>query len=193
MKKVLFGVFAFCALFSVVECKSIATITFKPAYFYPQDSVFRDIYSGGFLPLGEFSIYLSSNAFISVEAGCFHKSTYITSVNITSPTSVTNVPMSCYLGYAFNIMKFWDFYAKIGPNLIYTKTYAEIPGLAKIAKTNSFGGSFALGTKFYVIKGLFIEIFANYLYNKKQIENSGDIFDVYFGGLQVGGGLGWRF
>lgn len=173
--------------------KPIGFVSFKPSYFYPQDKNFRHLYKGGYLPLGEIGFMLPKRFFLSVEGGCFHKRKRLTSADLTFSTSVTVVPLSLYAGYIFAQGSFWDLYAKAGPNAVYAKTHITVPGLPSNKREWTFGGSFGAGAKFYFYRGFFVELFLNYLYDKKEIHDSGDRFSVYMGGLQAGGGLGYRF
>jgi hypothetical protein len=185
--------FLFLLSSSLFAEKPIGYVAFKPAYFYPQSKVFRHIYSGGFTALGEIGFYLTKNFFLSAEGGYFHKNGKIHSFDITSNSSVTQIPLTLYVGYMYSLKSYWDIYGKIGPNLIHTKTMVHIPNRKVEEKKFSYGASLSIGTKFYVYKGLFTEIFTNYLYNQRKIKNNGDHFSVHLGGWQFGGAIGYRF
>ena len=171
----------------------VGFISFKPSYFYPQDKSFRHLYKGGYLSLAGLGFMLPKRFFLSVEAGYFHKSKRMSSFDLNFESSITLVPTSLYLGYIFAQGSFWELYAKVGPNAVYAKTHVFIPGMPSNKREWTFGGSFSLGSKFYVYKGLFVEMFLNYLYDKKEINDHGDRFSVFVGGLQAGGALGYRF
>lgn len=168
-------------------------ISIKPTYFYPQDKVFRHLYHGGFLGLAELGVMINEKFFLSVERGYFYKKETVSSFDIDSASSVTVVPSSIYLGFVFAHGSFWDLYAKAGPNTVYASTHISIPNLSSHKHKWVFGGSFGCGSKLYFYRGCFAEIFLNYLYDKKQITDSGDHFSVYLGGLQTGGALGYQF
>lgn len=175
------------------KTRPLGFVSFKPSYFYPQDKNFRRLYNGGYLTLAELGFVLNKRGFLSMEAGCFHKNERISGIDLHLDSSVMVVPLSLYLGYIVAKGSFWDLYAKAGPNLVYGKTDISIPGLPNVEHKWTFGGSFGCGSKFYFPDGVFIEVFLNYLYDKKKIHDSGDHFSVYVGGLQAGGGLGYRF
>ncbi|MEI6242275.1 MAG: outer membrane beta-barrel protein [Chlamydiota bacterium] len=181
------------AILGNIPNKPIGFIAIKPSYFYPQDSSCRHLYKGGFLPLGEIGFYLPSHFFLSLEGGYFHKKKQIQSFDIRSSSTLTQVPISLCVGYIYPLRSYLDIYLKIGPNGIYTRTAVSIPNLASEKKKYTFGFTLATGTKFYLYKGLYTEIFCNYLYNRKKIHSSNDSFFVYLGGLQIGGSLGYRF
>jgi hypothetical protein len=172
------------------------TFAFKPAYFWPQEkNRYRGIYKGGFIPLVEMGYVAKNGLGPFLEVGYFHKKAHKTSADFRARTKVTQVPLSLGLKYTFCIISCWDFYMKIGPNWLYTKTEVNIPHLKYTVTKNTFGGTFGLGNKIYIFKSLFLELFANYLYDKKKIHDrdSGETFRVYLGGIQAGGGLGVAF
>ena len=172
------------------------TFAFKPAYFWPQEKVrYRGIYKGGFIPLIE-TCYIAKNGLGPfLEVGYFRKKAHKTSVDVRARTKVVQVPLSLGLKYTFCITSCLDFYIKMGPNWLYTKTDVNIPGLKRTITKNTFGGTFGLGSKIYIFKYLFLELFTNYLYDKKKNHDrdSGETFRVYLGGIQAGGGLGFSF
>jgi hypothetical protein len=191
MKKILFSFILF-STFLFAE-NHTGFIAFKPSYFWPQDHLLRSIYKGGLLPLAEVGAYLWRNSFLSVESGYFYKKTMITSFDVTRPTSITQVPLTLFLGFYCPIKNVCDLYLKIGPNGIFTKTNVQIPNLPSIEKKYTFGATIGGGIKGYLFKGAFLEVFCNYLYNKKKLQNSGEHFSVFFGGIQAGLGIGYRF
>jgi len=179
----------------ICDCKVGITLAFKPSYFWPQDHVFRDIHDGGYLSLLEFTYTFYKGLGIFAESGYFYSHSHVTSVDIRASTSVTQVPSTIGLIYAYSIYSFWDIYAKIGPNLLYTKTEINIPGLKHTIHKNTFGGTFGLGTRFKLYESWFIDIFATYLYDHKEVHDydAGVTFRRYLGGIQTGAGLGYRF
>lgn len=179
-------------------CNNIGlSLTFKPAYFWPQDSVYRDIYKGGYMSLFELCYKISHGIGFWTEVGYFHKNEYVTSVNIVSPTSVTQVPLSLGLNYTYCAASWLDIYFKIGPNWLYTKTWVDIPGLQKTVVKNTFGGTFGLGGKIDLTCGWNLELFVNYLYDRKEIKSDNNnyfkSYKIYLGGIQTGVGLGYNF
>jgi len=177
------------------KTKNVFTFTFKPSYFWPQSKIYRGIYTGGFLPLIE-TCYIAKNGVGTfLEVGYFYKKTHKTSLNINSRVEIVQVPLSLGLSYTFYITSFLDFYLKIGPNWVYTKTKVDIPDIKHTVIKNTFGGTFGLGGKIHISKHLFLELFSDYLYDKKKVNDrdSGESVKVYLGGIQAGGGLGIIF
>lgn len=165
-------------------------ITFKPAYFHPQDKVCEKIYKGGFIPLGEVGFFCSKNISLSIESGYFKRKSTITSFDETSSTRLTMIPTSLFFGYSYPVKKRLDIYFKIGPNLLYEKTWVNISNLKPLVKKWSPGASFSIGTRFIILRHFFGEIFTDYYLNHKKIDDRGHIF---LGGWIFGGGLGYYF
>lgn len=166
----------------------------KGAYFWPESSVFRDIYGdGNFSPLFEvcYNIYKCLGTWM--EAGYFYDSGHVQSVNIYAKTKVTQVPLSAGLSCTYSAASFLDLYVKVGPNWMYTKTWTDIPNLKKTVIKNTFGGTFGVGGKFKFCKHGFVELFLNYLYDKKNIKSADGNFTRKLGGIQSGVGLGYAF
>ena len=168
-------------------------ISLKPSYFYPQDNLFRHLYGDGFLCSAELGYMLGNRCFFTLESGYFHKAETLASFDLKFSSSVTVVPSSLYLGSIIAQGNFWDLYVKAGPNIVYARTHVEIPNLPTNVRKWYVGGSFGCGSKFYFYKGFFLDLFFNYLYDRKKIKASGDRFFVYVGGFQTGGAIGYRF
>ena len=169
------------------------SFAFKPAYFWPQDKVFRDIYDGGFIALGEmcYDMYNGLNLFF--EMGYFYKGERVTSIDISSDTTVEQICLSLGLNYTHAFNDVFSLYFKVAPNYLYTHTKVYIQGLDESVTKHTFGGTFGFGGKIFVGKGFFLEPFVNYLYDKRKITDSGETFRVWLGGIQTGLGLGFRF
>ena len=166
----------------------------KGAYFWPQDSTYRDVYGdGGFSPLVEVCYKIYKGLGTWLECGFFYKSDHVTSVDLRAKTNIVQVPLSAGLSYTYPACSFLDIYAKIGPNWMYTKTWVDIPGIQKTVIKNTFGGTFGVGGKFKLSKHWFAELFLNYLYDKKKIKSAEETFSTYVGGIQTGVGIGYSF
>jgi hypothetical protein len=170
------------------------SLAFKPSFFWPQGDNYKHIYGEGFCPLVEttYTIYKWFNVFL--EAGYYHKNSDVKSVNLYAHCDVTTIPVSFGLNYTYRPTSYIDLYLKIGPNWVYTKTGVDIPGLKKVVKKNTFGGTFGAGAKFYLSHKCFLELFANYLYDEKEIydQDANEKFHRQLGGIQAGIGLGIR-
>jgi len=169
------------------------SLAFKPAYFWPQDKVYRDIYDGGFTGLVEicYDMYHGLNLFC--EIGYFYKKDRITSIDTTSSTIVEQVPLSLGLNYIYAFNDVFSLYVKMSPNYLYTHTKVYIPHLQEKVAKHTFGGTFGFGGRIFLIDEIFFEPFMNYLLDKRKITDGGETFRVWLGGIQVGLGLGFYF
>jgi hypothetical protein len=177
-------------------CRRIVDIEFKPAYFWPQDSVFRHIYHGGFIALGEVTFYVWRNYLtVFAEGGYFHKKGTIKEPDENVHTTVTQAPVTVGLGFNYPIYYWWDIYAKIGPNYVYTKTTQHSPFFTPKITKHCFGGTVGIGTKFNFLTYALLDIFVNYRYDRKEIHDSlsGTTFRRFLGGIDAGVGVGVRF
>lgn len=179
------------------KCPVGLSFAFKAGYFWPQEKIYRRIYGGGLMPLFEMCYDIGCcRAFgLFGEVGYFYKSTDVRSEDVKVDTNVTTIPLSIGLSYTFKALSWIDVYFKIGPNYIYTKTWVDIEALKRHIHKNTFGGTFGTGLKFNLCNGAFLEMYANYLYDRKKIHDfvSGLKFKRYLGGIQTGVGLGYKF
>ena len=171
------------------------SFAFKPAYFYPQDSVYRDIYKGGFIALFDMNYQFYEGLGLWTQVGYFHKRELVKSINALYPTSVTQYPVSFGLSYTWKICSFFDFFFRLAPNWVYTKTWVDIPNLKSPVSENTFGATLGLSGKFNFSTGFFLELFIDYLYDHKKIKdkNSLETFRRYLGGIHTGLGIGYSF
>ncbi len=178
-------------------CARIVDIEIKPAYFYPQDKVFRHVYhKGGFIILGDLDFYIWKNyVTFFLEGGYFHRDGTIREPDSNIHTTVTQAPVTVGFGLNYPIYDWWDIYAKIGPNYVYTKATQHSPLFAPSIKKHCFGVTFGIGTKFNFATYGLVDIFINYRYDRKEIHDSlsSSTFHRFLGGLDIGAGLGVRF
>lgn len=177
------------------ERVSLFLIEIKPAYFYFQDNTFRHIYGhGACLTSFEADIRLKQDLRIWAEAGYLYKTGHVKSA-YNAKAKITLVPVSFGLKYFVNLPKGIHIYAKIGPNWYYCKTkqnYAYVP--SKITK-KGYGATFGIGGLIYVGKDFYLDLFSNYLYDKKEFTDptSNSRIKRYFGGATAGLGIGYQF
>jgi hypothetical protein len=183
----------FLFFFASVHGEPLGFVSLKPSYFYPQDSTFRHLYKGGFLPLAEVGFMLKERVFLSAEGGCFYSRHRIRSFDIYHYSFVMLVPCSLYLGYLFAKGDEWNLYLKIGPNEVYTKTRIHIPNLPTNTVKWTFGGSVGAGSRIMWKNRAFVELFCNYLFDRKNIFSRGSHFFIDLGGLQIGAAIGSNF
>lgn len=163
----------------------------KPAYFIPQDPLFRDIYgNGGFIMLGEIGYFINKSVCVSLEGGYFHKHGTLTNVDIS--TKITQAPVSLLLKYIFNAEKKFNVYVKLGPNYLYSHEVINYPGFESETK-HTFGATTGLGLVYNFCHGWLIDLFGNYRYDRRSAGNGDLDQSVYLGGFDLGLGLGYRF
>jgi hypothetical protein len=169
-------------------------LEYKPAYFYPQDKVFRDIYSGGYITLGEIGYFVNCNYFLWLESGYFRKEGTINGIDLNVKSTITQVPLALGLGYAYQIKPRFDMYVKIAPNYLYTNTSQKSPFLEPKISKHTAGVTFGLGGKIK-FSWFLVDLFANYRYDKKTVHDyiSDITFHRYLGGFDFGVGIGGRF
>ena len=168
-------------------------ISFKPAYFYPQDSVFRNVYGSGYITLGEINCKIYRSYYLWIESGFLTKSNSIDRLGSSYDVKAEQIPISFGLNYLFPRFCKTNIYLKIGPNWLFTRTVDDLPSAGTVNKKWSFGATLGTGAKIHCTSEMFLDVFFNYLYNRKKIHNSNTEFIRYLGGLQVGLGIGWMF
>lgn len=168
---------------------------FKPAYFHPQDSTFRDIYGGGFIALFEINYAFHPHFFFFYENGYFHKKGKIDLGRKRISTSIIEVPLSLGFGCNYLLRPFLDLYAKFAPNYVYTRTKVPPPFLKNKVHEHTGGVTLGVGGKVTFLRYLLIDFFFNYRYDKEKIHdlNSDTRFHAYVGGYEVGVGVGGTF
>jgi len=169
------------------------SLAIKPAYYWPQEKIYRDLYGSGYKTLGEFcyNLYKSLNMFL--EVGYFYKKKSVEGIGGIFTSSVQQVPVSLGLNYSYKFKSKFLLYLKMSPNYVYTKTKVHIPNIETKTQKHSFGGTFGAGGKVNFDKNIFLEIFVNYLLNRKTITDHNQTFKVWLGGIQTGAGLGILF
>lgn len=186
------------------ECKSntekkrcrIVDIEFKPAYFFPQDHVFKEIYEGGFIALGELSFYIFRDYLtLYIESGYFSKTGKINDLDSKVHTTVSQVPLTLGLVFNYPVFEKFDIYAKVGPNYLYTKVKQQSPFFKPKQTVNCFGATVGAGIKYLFLRYCLLDLFFNYRYDKKEIHDSSSdtMFQRYLGGFDLGLGIGCRF
>ena len=168
-------------------------LAFKPAYFHPQDRVYRNVYGGGYISLGEINCKLYKSLYLWLESGFLNKTNTINRLGSRYNVEVEQIPISFGLNYLFPRFCRTNIYLKIGPNWLFTRTVDDLPSVGTVNKKWSFGATFGTGAKIHCTSDMFLDVFLNYLYNRKKIQNSNTEFIRYLGGLQVGAGIGWMF
>ncbi|KPK33356.1 MAG: hypothetical protein AMS24_01480 [Chlamydiae bacterium SM23_39] len=170
------------------------SVQLKPAYFYPQDNKFRDIYGSGFMILTEIDGRVYENVHIWADIGFFTEDGKVDSVSKKS--RIYLIPTGVGLKYLHTIYENrLGVYAKIGINYLYMKNKQNYQYVKNKTHKNVIGGTFGIGMVGTIQENFIGSVFLDYLYDKRKIHdsNSNQKFSVYGGGLVVGIGLGYCF
>lgn len=192
----LFFIFSFINLFANEKKNNNFLFEVKTAYFHFQDDTARAIYSdGGFMPSIEGSYRLYKVLHLFSEAAFFYKNG---KVELTETKNrLIFVPVSLGLKPIFDISKSkkMKFYFKVAPNWYWVQEKQKYPFLKRKKSKTGFGGTFGIGALQYITPNFVLDVFFNYLYDKKTIKDptSELKFKRYFGGIQAGAGLGYSF
>lgn len=193
MKKILF-LTALCGFFS----SQLHAICFLPevkaAYFYPLDSRFRKIYSGGGLYSFEATFSCWDCFYPWISAGGFWKSGR--SIGEKDKTEIVMIPLGVGLKYLFCCGCF-NPYIGAGLAVTYLHTDDHSPFVKKNNSGWGVGGIAKVGNLYYFCESFFIDIFADYTYMKVDFDKVSDPFviglNANVSGFSFGGGLGFCF
>ena len=168
------------------------SVLFNPAYFYQQDKNFRKIYGTGFLPKVELSYNVYNNWHIWLDVSYFSKRGKIKKLD--TKTRIYLAPIALGLKYAYYLRENVNLYLKIAPNFCYLKIRKNVSNIKKSSKrANIFGASFGSGVLIELRGGWLVGAFLNYFYDKKKVSIEGKRMFDYWGGLEVGGSMGYYF
>jgi hypothetical protein len=188
-----------CECFNFVEESKkypIVEISYKPAYFFPQDSLFRHIYSGGYITLGQILFYLWEDYItLFIEGGYFKKHGKIVEPDGQVSTKIAQAPITLGFGVNYPVFSNFDLYLNIGPNYLFTKETRHSPYFKPKTIKHSVGGTVEGGIKFSLFKYLVLDLFIDYRFNRKKIHDSRSelTFHRYLGGVDIGMGLGFKY
>lgn len=166
----------------------------KTSYFVFQDDTARKVYSGGtFMPSLEGNYRLYKNLHLFSEAAFLYKDG--TTEDVNSKATLILVPISLGLKPIFDVTDQVKIYFKAAPNWYYVREKLKYPFLKRSKSETGFGATFGVGTLKYLSCSWVLDIFVNYLYDRKTIRDStSDIkFKRYIGGFQAGAGIGYSF
>ena len=137
------------------------------------------------------TLYKYIHAFLDVSY--LYKKGKVDIVDIHS--SITLVPISIGLRGIYQIKSYVAVYAKFGPNWIYAHTKQKYPYVKNSISKKEFGFTCGIGSLFYLGRSFSLDLFADYLYNKKNIvDNTSNLtLTRYLGGFQVGAGIAYEF
>jgi len=167
------------------------TFEVKPTYFYPQDKVFRSIYgTNHFMMNFELDQKVYNYFHLFLEVGYLNDNGVVKAVD--ADTEVTLVPLTFGAKFIYNMDK-WNLYGKIGPNWVWAKAEDHYPTVKEKVTKNVFGGTIGVGAFYQVSPKILLDLFVNYLYDRKTFRDNDLRIKIYGGGLQAGFGLGYTF
>ncbi|NGX56416.1 MAG: hypothetical protein K1060chlam5_00655 [Candidatus Anoxychlamydiales bacterium] len=174
------------------------TIKAKLSDFFYQDSSARKIFKNYEMLTsfeGSYEVYKYSkvkfHAFVEygfLKADGFDKNTLTIFKLFLSP-------LSFGLNTEFIVNNTLSIYLKTAPNWMYAQVKHDYEAPPNKISKSTIGGTFGLGLLVHLNDRAVFDLFFNYLYDSKKITDSSSevTFKPYFGGFQLGYGLGIKF
>lgn len=156
--------------------------------FIPTSHLFREIYgtaAGNFD--AEFAFTIRS--YLQVWANVDYTRAHGNSLGFCNPTSIQIINGSFGLKAPYDIKDWLAVYLGIGPTFgsIRIKDESQFTGCSSCAQTSA-GFVAKTGVDFFFAKRFFVDVFADYVYQKAQFQQHVDA-----SGLRIGAGLGVTF
>lgn len=181
-------------------------LEFRPSYFYPISSDFREIFQDGgvnYQLTGTCPVYWGQNAWvrgIDVWAGVDYFSKDGRSVGLGDKTSVQIVPITLGLKYFFPSLGKTapvNFYAASGMKYYFVHTHNHSDYVKKTVNENGMGGVVEAGFITTIVDHLVLDLFASYSFKSfgaPSISNSEvEATGMNISGVNVGAGIGYKF
>ena len=158
----------------------------RMAAFYPQGSLFRSIYGNWQV---DYELEIGKIFLKNYEA--WANINFLTTSGQTilgNSTTFKNCNISVGGKYIFRFKEIWKLYLGLGINdaLVYAHNYSSY--VKKHVHKNGVGGVFKLGVYVEPMDHLFIDVFADYLYQPIHFDHWQQI-----GGLKIGSGVGFCY
>ncbi len=166
----------------------------KAAYFRPQSTRFRDIYSSGGIYGIEATCQMYKNLHAWASASSFHKSG--TSIGGNTPTTITFIPLGLGIKLLYSISEAADIYFGGGALATYLHLKDDSPFVIRKSVNWGYGGIAKLGFFFTFTTHFFIDVFADYSFMSDIHFPSSELVvrkPADLSGLSMGGGAGFRF
>jgi len=190
----LFFLLSFAFIFAQEKKENDYLFEVKPAFFYFNDNTARELYGkGGFMPSLEWHGRIYDVLFWFLETGVLYKDGH--NYHVDTDCDVLLFPISFGFKAICSIRHDIQFYGKIAPNWIYSKTWSEYEHHKKEKSENTFGATFGVGFVFLPHPNCTIDFFAGYLFDRKTIKHTeyNHKFKRYLGGFPFGIGVGYSF
>ncbi|MES2273979.1 MAG: hypothetical protein V4487_07285 [Chlamydiota bacterium] len=183
----------FAFFFPLSLCAYHGATELRVGYFYPQSSVFRDIYSGGIEGEVETSVRFYKDFNFFANAGVFIKNGH--SLGLGDSTRIKIFPLSLGIKYIFHLSCAWEFYLGAAPTYTWARFHDRSPYVDQHVHKSAFGVVGKMGFIYTFFKSGFADLFFDYYYT----EISGAHFSGVtptsrnIGGFRTGLGLGVKY
>ncbi len=164
-----------------------SSFAFRSAAFFPLSDRFREIYGDAGVDYqleASTKIYGCCDAWVNFDWFSKHGK----SVGLHDSTRISIGNTSLGVKFPYRISKTWTIYVGIGPSFgriwLKNKSYCPPHHISKWA----YGGVLKTGVDFFFTEHLFLDVFADYLYQPTNFKTHVDV-----GGVKVGAGLGVKF
>jgi len=167
----------------------------RASYFRPESKRLREIYH---------QCWADYQLLLGYEPGC--KINLIGTVNLMQEsgktiggrnhTTILVIPLGLEVRYRYWSSSHWDLYAGIGPRYYFLKVHDHSPDMRRHISRQGWGGVAETGALWTPHHSFFLDLFLAYSYQKMGPPSLGDKIEglsVTLGGLEAGGGIGWRF
>lgn len=168
----------------------------KLGYFYPNDSILREIFdNGGFSLRGEADYEFWSPLALWLDAGWWGKSG--TAIGGTEKTNINVGTFTLGLKGFWHFHKMASFYLGAGPRVFLMKNYNDSPFVQEDVYKTRIGGGFIGGFLVFLgeCSGTYFDLFLDYSLRNIKAHNhtASQSHDINIDGLTAGLGLGHRF
>ncbi len=162
-------------------------IDWKVGAFYPTGALFRQIYGACLVDYAvEMGKVFLKNYEVWANVDWMHATGHTRACH--SRTRFENVNVSLGGKYVFRLYKCLNVYAGLGINAAFAHVHNDSRYVEESVHKNGTGGVAKFGLYFEPVNHLFIELFADYLYQRLHFQNH-----IQIGGIKAGGGIGLCF
>lgn len=181
----------------ILTCPLIDSFTFKVAYFRPESSRVRRIYSDGWADYQvEYSKRVCRNWLLWTGVSGFCKHGH--SIGLHDDTRIRLIPISLGVKYLYNIAPCVDVYAGGAVCYSFLRIKDDSPYVHRNVSSQTFGGLAQLGLYYYCTQSFHLNVFADYLFQRFTFPStSSNPFvernDLNMSGWKIGGGFGVNF
>lgn len=181
----------------ILTCPIIDGFTFKVAYFRPESSRVRRIYSSGWADYQvEYSKSVCQNWLLWTGASGFCKHGH--SIGLNDDTRLRLIPISLGVKYLYSIAPCLDLYAGGAVCYSFLRIKDDSPYVHRNVSSQTFGGLAQVGLYYYFTQSFHLNVFADYLFQRFTFPRSSsnpfvERNDLNMSGWKIGGGIGVNF